>query len=86
MAKVDIYTSAACPYCIKAKQLLDKKGVGYNELRVDQTPGLVEEAIQRSGGLRTVPQIFINDAHVGGCDELYALDKEGRLDPLLGVS
>ncbi|MDY6824615.1 MAG: glutaredoxin 3 [Thermodesulfobacteriota bacterium] len=86
MTTVDIYSSAGCPYCVKAKQLLDKKNVSYNELRVDQIPRLAEEAVQRSGGRRTVPQIFINETHVGGCDELYSLEKAGRLDGLLGMN
>lgn len=86
MATVDIYSSAGCPYCVKAKQLLDQKNVSYNELRVDQTMGLAEEAVQRSGGRRTVPQIFINETHIGGCDELYALEKKGQLDELLGMT
>ncbi|MFH1243778.1 MAG: glutaredoxin 3 [Pseudomonadota bacterium] len=83
MANVDIYTSKTCPYCIKAKKLLDSKGVTYRELYADERPELAEEAVQRSGGKKTVPQIFIGDYHVGGCDELYALEREGRLDPML---
>lgn len=85
MKNVRIYTTQICPYCIKAKRLLDKKGVSYDELRVDKNPELVEEAIEKSGGLRTVPQIFIEDYHVGGCDELYALDAEDKLNDLLGL-
>ncbi len=83
MADVDIYTSKACPYCIKAKKLLDSKGVTYRELHTDERPELAEEAVQRSGGQKTVPQIFIGDYHVGGCDELYELERDGRLDPML---
>ena len=83
MKKVTIYTTQACPYCMKAKKLLDSKGVSYEELRVDLNPELIEEAIEKSGGLRTVPQIFIEDLHVGGCDDLYALDAEKKLDSLL---
>ena len=80
---VKIYTSQNCPYCVKAKKLLEKKGVEYEELRVDINPDLIAEAIEKSGGLRTVPQIFIGDHHVGGCDELHALEEENKLDSLL---
>jgi glutaredoxin 3 len=83
MDKVIIYTSAACPYCIKAKQLLDKKGASYQEIRIDKEPDKLDEVIQKSGGRTTVPQIFIGNKHVGGCDELYALEKEGKLDTML---
>ena len=80
---VEIYTTEICPYCIRAKNLLDRKKVAYTEYRVDTEPGLVDEAVQRSGGRTTVPQIFIDEVHVGGCDELYALDRENKLDTLL---
>ncbi len=83
MKKIIIYSSNACPYCVKAKNLFESKGVEYQELRVDKDPALVEESIRKSGGMRTVPQIFIDDYHVGGCDELYALEKDNKLDPLL---
>ena len=83
MKNITIYTTQVCPYCIRAKRLLEKKGVEYKELRVDLNPELVQEAIEKSGGLRTVPQIFIEDYHVGGCDELHALERENRLDNLL---
>ena len=85
MKNVRIYTTQICPYCIRAKRLLDKKGVSYDELRLDKNPELVKEAIEKSGGLRTVPQIFIEDYHVGGCDDLYALDAEDKLNDLLGL-
>ena len=85
MKNVTIYTTQMCPYCVRAKKLLNKKGVDYIELRVDLNPELVQEAIKKSGGLRTVPQIFIEDFHVGGCDELYALDRQNRLEILLGL-
>lgn len=85
MKDVTIYTTRVCPFCVRAKKLLKKKGVNYKELRVDQNPELVEEAIEKSGGRRTVPQIFIEDFHVGGCDDLYALDEEKKLDSLLEV-
>jgi len=83
MKNVTIYTTRVCPFCVRAKRLLKRKGVDYEELRVDLNPELVEEAIEKSGGCRTVPQIFIDDFHVGGCDELYALEEENRLDSLL---
>lgn len=83
MKVVTIYTTQSCPYCVKAKKLLEKKGVEYEELRVDLNPELIAESIEKSGGLRTVPQIFIGDHHVGGCDDLYALEEQNRLDSLL---
>ena len=83
MAEVTIYSTQVCPYCVKAKQLLSSKGVDYNEIDISQDPALVEEAQTRSGGRRTVPQIFIGDYHVGGCDDLFALDAAGELDALL---
>ncbi len=83
MAEVTIYSTQVCPYCVKAKQLLSSKGVDYKEIDISQDPALVEEAQTRSGGRRTVPQIFIGDYHVGGCDDLFALDAAGKLDALL---
>ncbi len=83
MAEVTIYSTQVCPYCIKAKQLLSSKGVDYKEIDISRDPALVEEAQTRSGGRRTVPQIFIGDYHVGGCDDLFALDAAGKLDALL---
>jgi len=83
MKNVIIYSSENCPYCVKAKQLLESKKVEYKELRVDKNPELVAEAVKKSGGRKTVPQIFIGDHHVGGCDELYALEQEKKLDSLL---
>jgi glutaredoxin 3 len=77
---VEIYTTGVCPYCIRAKALLDRKKVAYTERRVDLTPALADEAVKRSGGRTTVPQIFIAGVHVGGCDELYALEREKKLD------
>jgi glutaredoxin 3 len=83
MKNVTIYTTQSCPYCIKAKKLLEKKGVHYQELKIDLNSELVDEAITKSGGRRTVPQIFIGDYHVGGCDDLYALENANKLDGLL---
>lgn len=83
MAKVLMYSTAVCPYCVRAEQLLRQKGVAEIEkIRVDIEPERRDEMIARTGR-RTVPQIFIGDTHVGGCDDLYALDREGKLDPLL---
>jgi len=83
MKKVTVYTSGSCPYCIMAKELLEEKPVEIEELRIDSDPKYIDEAVERSGGRRTVPQIFIGDYHVGGYDELCALDDKGELDPLL---
>lgn len=83
MKQVVIYSSTSCPYCIMAKDLFDLKGIDYNELRIDSNPELVAEVIKKSGGRRTVPQIFIGDYHVGGYDDLCVLDNKGELDVLL---
>lgn len=82
MAKIEIYTKATCPYCHRAKALLSAKGVSFEELPIDGNAEKREEMIQRSGRT-TVPQIFIDAQHIGGCDDLYALDSRGGLDPLL---
>ena len=81
-AHVVIYTTATCPYCVQAKALLDKKHVTYQEIRVDTDPTALQDMMTKSGR-RTVPQIFINDKSMGGCDDLYQLDKDGKLDGLL---
>ena len=83
MKPVRIYTTPICPYCARAKTLLKKKGVEVEEVDVFMDEGAREEMEAKSGGARSVPQIFIGDTHVGGCDELYALEKDGKLDPLL---
>jgi glutaredoxin 3 len=83
MTAVEIYSTPTCPYCIAAKRLLDKKGVKYTDLDVSRDPGLRALMTKRAGGSRTVPQIFIDGKHVGGCDDLHALDYAGGLDPLL---
>ncbi len=82
MKPVTIYTTHTCPYCVKAKKLLDHKGVSYTEIDVSDEQDRMK-MVERAGGRRTVPQIFIGDTHVGGCDDLYALEKDGKLDPLL---
>ena len=82
MKPVTVYSTRICPYCMLAKRLLGNKGVSYQEIMVDQNDSLRAEMMQRSGR-RTVPQIFIGDRHVGGFDDLAALDRAGQLDPLL---
>jgi len=82
MPEIIIYTSKICPYCIMTKHLLDRKGLKYTEMNVDETSGLRDEMMAKTKR-RTVPQIYIGDFHVGGFDELYALDREKKLDDLL---
>jgi len=84
MATVRVYSTAFCPYCVMAKRLLDGKGVAYEEIRVDQDLERRDEMMQLSGR-RTVPQIFVGQTHVGGFDDLSALDRAGGLDPLLAA-
>lgn len=86
MADIEIYTKFLCPYCTRAKALLESKGVGFREIDVTMDAGLRRTMMERSNGRSTVPQIFINGHHVGGSDELAALDARGGLDPLLGRS
>ncbi|MFN3722395.1 MAG: glutaredoxin 3 [Paracoccaceae bacterium] len=83
MKPVEIYTTPYCPYCIAAKRLLDRKGVSFAETDVSRDPALRQTMTQRAGGSRTVPQIFIDGQHVGGSDDLHALDHRGALDALL---
>ena len=83
MAKVEIYTSPLCGFCHAAKRLLKSKGVAFEETNVALKPGEKAKMIERANGGRTVPQIFIDDVHVGGCDDLYALEQAGKLDPML---
>ncbi|WP_299548003.1 glutaredoxin 3 [uncultured Tateyamaria sp.] len=85
MKAVEIYTSPLCGFCHAAKRLLNEKGVAFSEVNVLAQPKRKTEMIQRANGGRTVPQIFIGDTHVGGCDDLYALEREGKLDPLLAA-
>ena len=82
MSKVEIYTTQWCPYCHAAKALLEQKGVAYHEVDA-QEPEIRSQMVQRAKGRRTVPQIFIGDTHVGGYDDMAALDRRGQLDPLL---
>jgi glutaredoxin 3 len=83
MAKVEIYSTGSCPYCVRARKLLERKGVAYAEYRVDLQPELRPEMERRANGGSSVPQIFIDDRHIGGCDDMHALDADGQLDPLL---
>ena len=82
--EVTLYSTGWCPFCDRARGLLSRKGVSWREIMVDEDPASREVMLKRSGGRRTVPQIFIGDRHVGGFDDLYALDKAGELDKLLG--
>ncbi len=84
MPRIEIYTTQICPYCDRAKRLFKKKGVEWEEIDVSYDEGLRTFMTQRANGKRTVPQIFIDDFHVGGCDDLYELESDGKLDPLLG--
>ena len=85
VAEIEIYTTPFCPYCHRAKALLQRKGVPFNEIDVMMAPGKRQEMRERAAGGNTVPQIFIDGAHIGGSDELIELDQDGRLDPLLGL-
>jgi glutaredoxin 3 len=80
-----IYTKSTCPYCHAAKDLLRRKGAAFSEINVDGDRPAQAAMAQKAGGHSTVPQIFIGDAHVGGCDDLYALEEAGRLDPMLAA-
>lgn len=83
MAKIEIYTTQTCPYCTAAKALLKRKGAAFTEIDVGRDPALRVAMSERAGGRRTVPQIFIGGRGIGGCDDLHALEAEGRLDALL---
>ena len=82
-APIEIYTTRFCGFCVAAKRLLTEKGADFNEIDLSQNPSRRAEMMDRAAGGRTVPQIFIGDTHVGGCDELYALERSGKLDPLV---
>ena len=85
MQPVEIYTSPLCGFCHAAKRLLKQKGINFSEINVMTNPGRKPEMIQRANGGRTVPQIFIGDIHVGGCDDLFELEQAGKLDALLAA-
>jgi len=82
-AKVEIYTWKTCPFCIRAKNLLTQKGIDFTEYSIDRDDDERAKMAQRANGRRSVPQIFINDQHIGGCDDIHALDRQGELDELL---
>ena len=86
MPKITIYTTPICPYCVRAKTLLRKKGAEFDEVDVFMDTAARDEMEARANGRRTVPQIFIGDRYVGGCDELYSLERAGELDPLLSAA
>jgi len=83
MAEITLYTTMLCPFCYRAKQLLADKGAAFREIDVGMDPDLRQEMMKRAHGRHTVPQIFIGETHVGGCDDLFALERAGKLDPLL---
>ncbi len=83
MPSIEIYTQDWCPYCVRAKQVLDRKGAAYKEIDAPGGSAARREARERSGGRTSVPQIFIGGQHIGGCDDLLDLDRAGKLDPLL---
>ena len=85
MARVEIYTKFGCPYCARAKRLLDEKGADYEEYELNSIPGKRDEMLERSSGRHTVPQVFIDGRHIGGSDDLAELDRQGGLDPLLAT-
>ncbi|SEK73701.1 glutaredoxin 3 [Roseovarius nanhaiticus] len=85
MAAVDIYTSPLCGFCTAAKRLLSQKGVNFSEIDIARQPERRAEMTQRANGGRTVPQIFVGEVHVGGCDDLFALERAGKLDALLAA-
>jgi glutaredoxin 3 len=86
MPHAEIYTTAVCGYCVAAKNFLKSRGCDYSEVRIDREAGKLAEMLERSGGRRTVPQIFINGAHVGGYDDLVAAERSGKLKELLAAS
>jgi glutaredoxin 3 len=86
MAKVELYTTRSCPYCARARALLQKKGVAFTDIDLDEHPERRAEMLRRARGRHTVPQIFIDGEHIGGSDELLALDRRGELDRKLGIA
>lgn len=86
MAKIEVFTKFFCPYCSRAKALLERKGVEFQEIDLTMDRAGFDAMVERAGGARTVPQIFIDGKHVGGSDDLAALDARGALDPLLGLT
>ncbi len=85
-ANVEIYTWKFCPFCIRAKALLDKKGVKYTEYAIDGDEAAREKMTERANGRTSVPQIFVENRHIGGCDDIYDLENQGELDSILGIN
>lgn len=85
MSKVKIYTSPYCPFCIRAKQLLTGKNIDFEEIDLSEEPDKFDEMSKKSNGARTVPQIFVDDTHIGDCDYIHELDNKGKLDKILGI-
>lgn len=85
MAKIEIYTWLTCPYCMRAKALLDGKGVAYTNYDITGDDVARTKMIERTGGPKSVPQVFVDDKHYGGCDDIHALDAQGKLDGILGL-
>lgn len=85
MSKVEIYTKGYCPYCKRAKALLQQKGIEYKEYPIDEQPELREEMVNKANGGYTVPQIFINNQHIGGCDDMFALESQNKLNTMLAA-
>jgi glutaredoxin 3 len=85
MPKIIVYSGPSCPYCVRAKQLLQKKGAAFTDIDVKADAAQFDKMFSKSGGRKTIPQIFIDGRHIGGCDDLYALDSAGKLDALLAV-
>ena len=83
MANIEIYTWTTCPYCVRAKALFDSKGVEYTEHNITGNDAARAKMVERTGGPKSVPQIFVNDKHYGGCDDIHALDAQGKLDDIL---
>ncbi len=83
MAEVIVYSGPSCPYCVRAKELLKRKGAAFTEYNVKEDAARFDEMFAKTGGRKTIPQIFINGQHIGGSDDLHALDAKGGLDPLL---
>jgi glutaredoxin 3 len=86
MAEVELYTTPFCPYCVRARALLDRKGVAFTDIDITEEPARRVEMVRRAGGRTSVPQIFIDGEHIGGSDELVTLDRTGELDAKLGTS
>ena len=85
MIKIDIYTTPYCPFCIRAKKLLKDKKINFNEIDLSENPEKFEEMINKSNGAKTVPQIFVNDTHIGDCDQIHELENKGELDKILEI-